>query len=76
MTYNLYRTFRGVVNSAPVMAGIVIAADAGGTQVKVELPDGGILVAIGSEMLGQRVYVRDGIVQGIAPDLGIVEITI
>lgn len=74
MTFNLYRTLRGVVNSAPVVAGVVVAAD--GTQVKVELPDGGILVAVGTATGGQRVYVRDGFVQGVAPDLDIVEITI
>lgn len=64
---NLYEQFRRLLPDAPLQVGTVTQA---GTQVViVELPGGGKLKARGSASLGQRVFVRDGVIEGQAPSL-------
>lgn len=74
MSYNLYTQFRNLFPDPRLQIGTVTSINTG--SVTVELPDGGILRARGSADVGDNVYVRDGVVEGIAPDLTIVEIEI
>ena len=65
--HNLYEQFRQLLPAPPLQAGIV--TEVGSGVVTVQLPGGGVLRARGSADVGQRVFVRDGVVQAIAPSL-------
>ena len=47
--------------------GEVKAVDAG--VATIMLPGGGVIQARGQATVGQRVFVRDGVIEGPAPDL-------
>lgn len=64
---NLYEQFRQLIPEPPLQAGTVI--DVGSGVVTVALPGGGLIKARGSAALGQKVFVRDDAVEGIAPSL-------
>ena len=64
---NVYWQFRQLIPDPPLQAGTVI--DVGAGVVTVVLPGGGQIKARGSAALGQKVFVRDDAVQGIAPNL-------
>ena len=66
-TINLYRAFRELVPDAPLVVGDVVQTAPG--SVVVQLPDGGVVSARGSATVGQRVFVRDGLIEGLAPAL-------
>ena len=65
--HNLYEQFRQLLPDPPLQAGLVTEVSSG--VVTVQLPGGGIVRARGSAYAGQRVFVRDGVVQAIAPSL-------
>ena len=67
--HNLYEQFRGLLPDPPLQAGTVI--DVGVGVVTVELPGGGRVRARGHAAIGQRVFVRDGVVEAVAPNLPI-----
>lgn len=71
---NIYRTFLDLLPARPLQVGTVLSVSGG--IVNVELPGGGRLQARGSATAGQRVFVRDGLVEGAAPDLPVVIIEI
>ena len=65
--HNLYEQFRQLLPDAPLQAGA-------GPQVPlrvvtVQLPGGGVVKARGTAALGQKVFVRDGAVEAVAPSL-------
>lgn len=65
--HNLYEQFRQLIPDPPLQAGTVI--DVGSGLVTVALPGGGLIKARGNAAVGQNVFVRDGVVEGIAPSL-------
>lgn len=65
--HNLYEQFRQLLPDPPLQAGVVIEDGSG--VVTVQLPGGGVLRARGSAEVGQRVFLRDGVVEAIAPSL-------
>ena len=65
--HNLYEQFRQLIPDPPLQAGTVI--DVGSGVVTVALPGGGRIKARGSAALGQKVFVRDDAIEGIAPSL-------
>jgi len=67
--HNLYEQFRGLLPDPPLQAGTVI--DVGAGVVTVELPGGGRVRARGHAAIGQSVFVRDGVVEALAPNLPI-----
>jgi hypothetical protein len=67
MSYNVFTRLKKLFPTAPLQIGEVTAVETG--SVTVALPDGGVLTARGSASVGQNVYVRDGVVEGVAPDL-------
>lgn len=71
---NLYRVFRDLIPEVPLLVGTVTAVQAGGCVV--ELPTGGTVSARGTATVGQSVFVRDGVIEGVAPTLAVVEIEI
>jgi hypothetical protein len=74
MSRNPYRVFKEIFPDAPLQVGQVTAV--GGGAATVTLPGGGVLQARGAATVGQRVFVRDGVIEGAAPDLPIVLIEV
>lgn len=64
---NVYQQFRALLPDPPLQAGTVTEVDAG--VVTVQLPGGGLLRARGNAEFGQQVFVRDGLVEAVAPNL-------
>lgn len=64
---NLYSEFRALIPEAPLQVGTVTQVTGG--VVTVQLPGGGLLRARGSAGVGQKVFVRDAVIESIAPNL-------
>jgi hypothetical protein len=64
---NLYSEFRALIPEAPLQVGTVTQVTGG--VVTVQLPGGGLLKARGSAGVGQKVFVRDAVIEAIAPNL-------
>lgn len=71
---NFYSLFKALLPAAPLLVGTVIAVQAGGCVV--QLPDGSHIVARGTASVSQHVFVRDGVIEGQAPALSVVEIEV
>lgn len=71
---NLFAEFKRLIPDAPLLVGTITAVDAGG--VNVELPDGATVRARGEGAVDDVVFVRDGLIEGPAPSLSVVEIEI
>lgn len=70
---NLYRALRDLLPEAPLQVGTVAAVHDDGTAT-VTLPGGGQLRLRGTAAASDRVYIKDGKIDGPAPDLPFVEI--
>lgn len=68
---NIYRQFLDLIPGRPLQVGTVSAISDG--VAMITLPGGGVLQARGDAEMGQRVFVRDGLVEGPAPELTYVE---
>lgn len=71
---NVYQQFRALLPDPPLQAGVVTEVAAG--VVTVLLPGGGRLRARGSAEVAQTVFVRDGVIESVAPSLPIEIITL
>lgn len=67
---NIFREFLDLLPARPLQIGTVLAVS--GSQCTVELPGGGLLQARGSATVGAQVFVRDGVIEGVAPSLTLV----
>ena len=65
--HNLYEQFRQLIPDPPLQAGTVVGVGSG--VVAVALPGGGLIRARGNATVGQTVFVRDEVIEGIAPSL-------
>ena len=65
--HNLYQQFRSLLPDPPLQVGTVIATNGG--VATVQMPGGGLLKARGTALVGQKVFVRDGAIEAIAPHL-------
>ena len=65
--HNLYQQFRQLLPEAPLQAGTVLEVGSG--IALVVLPGGGLIRARGNAIVGQTVFVRDEVIEGIAPSL-------
>lgn len=65
--HNLYEQFRQLIPDPPLQAGTVVNVGSG--VITVVLPGGGLIRARGNAAVGQKVFVRDDAVEGIAPSL-------
>ena len=67
-TINFWRKFKNIFPDSPTIFGKVTAIAAG--RSTVQTPAGGILTALGDSVpVGQNAYVKDGVIQGQAPQL-------
>lgn len=64
---NPYKSLLGLLPQRPLQVCAVQSVDAG--VAIVELPGGGVIRARGDATVGQRVFVRDGAIEGPAPTL-------
>ena len=64
---NIYRQFMELQSPKPLEVGTVAFVVAG--VATIDLPGGGRLQARGDAQAGQRVFVRDGVIEGGAPNL-------
>ena len=65
--HNVYEQFRLLLPDAPLQVGTVMEVGSG--VLSVQLPGGGTIRVRGSAALGERVFVRDGVLEAIAPNL-------
>lgn len=65
--HNLYQQFRSLLPDPPLQVGTVIATNGG--VATVQMPGGGLLKARGTALVSQKVFVRDGVIEAIAPNL-------
>lgn len=64
---NPYRRFLDLLPARPVQIGVV--SDIVSGTATVDLIDGNSVQARGNASIGDRVFVRDGLIEGTAPDL-------
>ena len=69
---NLFKQFLDLIPARPLEVGTVQDIISGGIA-NVELPGGGVLQARGDATVGQRVFVRDGLIEGPAPELDYID---
>lgn len=74
MSENRYTRFLGLLPTQPLQIGSVVG-EAGGV-LTLELPGGGQAQARGAAGMGDRVFFRDGVVEGQAPALSTVVIEV
>lgn len=72
---NLWRQFEALLPDTPLMIGTVVSGHVDAT-LTVALLDGGLLRVKGSAAIGDRVFVREGQVEGPAPVLEQIRIEI
>ena len=65
--HNVYQQFRELLPDPPLQAGTVTAVGAG--VLTVQLPGGAQVTVRGEAPVGQNVFFRDGVVEGVAPSL-------
>jgi hypothetical protein len=70
--HNLYREFLDLLPARPRVVGDVTAEVSPGVYT-ITLPGGAVLNALGESAVGQRVFVRDGVIEGSAPTLTYIE---
>lgn len=73
-TTNLWKRLKQLLPEAQLLVGVVTATTAYGAMV--ELPDGAVIIVRGEAATGQHVFVRDGLIEGVAPNLATVLIEV
>lgn len=68
---NVYSQFFDLLPKRPLEVGDVTSISAG--VATITLPGGGVIQARGEAAVGQRVFVRDGVIEGPAPTLAYIE---
>jgi len=65
--HNVYEQFKQLLINPPLQVGTI--SEIGTGVVTVQLPGGGTVRARGSANMGARVFVRDGVLEAVAPNL-------
>lgn len=74
MSTNPFKRLLGLLPQRPLQVGTVIGVSGG--VATIELPGGGRDQARGAASVGQRVFFRDGAIEGTAPALTYLEIDV
>lgn len=67
MSFNPYKRLLALIPNPPLQVGEVVQFNDG--VATIEVPGGGIAQARGSTTVGAKVFFRDGLIEGPAPDL-------
>lgn len=67
MSTNAFKRLKALLPDPPLMVGDVVAYDDG--VATIEQPGGGLLQARGETTIGARVFFRNNVIEGPAPDL-------
>ena len=67
--HNVYGQFKQLLSDPPLQVGTV--SEVGTGVVTVQLPGGGTVRARGNANTGARVFVRDGVLEAVAPNLSL-----
>lgn len=73
-TTNLWKRLKQLLPEAPLLVGVVDSVDAYGALVL--LPDGSLTAVRGAATVGDSVFIRNGLIEGPAPELTAVLIEI
>lgn len=71
---NPFALFKELIASPRLQVGTVLSVNDG--TAEVELPGGGVINARGSATVGTSVFVRNGVIEGQAPNLPAFDITV
>lgn len=71
---NPFKQLKALLPDAPLLVGDVVAISDG--TATIELPGGEQVQARGSASVNDRVFFRDGTIEGPAPDLSYIEIVV
>lgn len=71
---NIWKQFSVLVARPPLQVATVLSVSGG--VARVQLPGGGELLARGEAQAGEKVFVRDGVIEGSAPNLPLYQIEI
>jgi hypothetical protein len=71
---NLFQTLKQLLPDPPLLVGVVQSVELGGCRIT--LPDGGVVFARGVAQFGESVFVRDGMIEGLAPSLSVITINV
>ena len=74
MTTNLWKAFSDLVARPRLQVATVLSVSGG--IARVQFPGGGELLARGEAQVGEKVFVRDGVIEGAAPSLPLFQIEI
>jgi len=72
---NIWKQFQDLIPGNPLLIGEVAAVNIDGTCT-ITMPGGSTMRAIGSGTVGKNVFIKDGTIQGDAPDLAYYELEI
>lgn len=64
---NLFKVFKDLIPDHPLLVGTVIVVETG--QCLIQLPGGAYVTGRGDGVVGQKVFIRDGVIEGQAPNL-------
>lgn len=73
-TTNLWKRLKQLLPEPPLLVGTVDSVTTYGASVL--LPDGSLVSVRGEGSVGQQVFIRDGLIEGLAPALTLIEIEI
>ena len=68
---NLFKALVATLPTYPLRAGVVVSVEDSGLAAIVELPGGGqvrVRTAEPTTVIGDRVYIRNGVIEGPAPN--------
>ena len=74
MTTNIWKAFSDLVARPPLQVATVLSISGG--IARVHFPGGGELLARGEAQVGEKVFVRDGVIETQAPNLPLFQIEI
>lgn len=74
MTTNLFQRLKRLLPDPPLFIGTVTYTDNG--VATIEVPGGGLMQARGDAGIGDKVFFHNGVIDGPAPDLPIIEIEV
>lgn len=74
MSTNVFALFRNLLKEPRLEIGTVVLVQNG--EASISLPGGGVVRARGDATVGQKVFTRNRVIEGTAPDLPIVLIEV